>query len=100
MQTDRIKSDPLLPTLYAQFEEYDRRTVDEVRAIAEARGISRAQVALTWVMHRPAVASPTVGATRLSHLDDAVAAVELELDEHENTRLEQHYVPHAIEGFA
>jgi aryl-alcohol dehydrogenase-like predicted oxidoreductase len=100
VQTDRIKSDPLFPTLYAQFEEYDRRTVDEVRAIAEVRGISRAQVALTWVMHRPAVASPIVGATRLSHLDDAVAAVELELAEHENLRLEQHYVPHAVEGFA
>jgi 1-deoxyxylulose-5-phosphate synthase len=99
-QTDRIKSDPLFPTLYGQFEEHDRKIVDEVRDVAEARGVSRAQVALAWVMSRPAVASPIVGATRLTHLDDAVAAVALELDEEELARLEQHYVAHAVEGFA
>ncbi len=65
-----------------------------------AGGVGRAQIALAWVLSRPAVASPIVGATRLTHLDDAIAAVDLPLDEHEIRRLEQHYVPHAVEGFA
>jgi aryl-alcohol dehydrogenase-like predicted oxidoreductase len=62
-QSDRIKSDPLFPTLYGQFEEHDRKVVDEVRAIAEERGVSRAQVALAWLYTHPAIASPIIGAT-------------------------------------
>jgi len=100
LQTDRIKSDPLFPTLYHQFEDSDRKIVDEVAAIADKRGISRAQVALAWVMSRPVVSAPIVGATKLSHLDDAVAAVDIELDGAEIARLEHNYAPHSVEGFA
>ena len=99
-QSDRIKSDPLLPTLYHQFEDSDRKIAEEVAVIAGERGVARAQVALAWVMSRPVVSSPIVGATKLHHLDDAVAAVDLALDDNELTQLEKHYVPHAVEGFA
>ena len=73
-QSDRFESDPLLPSLYGQFEASDRRIAEEVRAIAAERGTSRAQVALAWLLHQPVVSSPVVGATKLHHLDDAVAA--------------------------
>jgi 1-deoxyxylulose-5-phosphate synthase len=97
--SDRIKSDPLFPKLYHQFEESDRKISGEVAAIAAERGVSRAQVALAWVMSRPVVSSPLVGATKLHHLDDAIAAVDLRLEADEIRRLEQHYVPNSVEGF-
>ncbi|MFF2486104.1 aldo/keto reductase [Microbacterium sp. NPDC058062] len=96
----RFESDPLAPTLYHQNEAGDRRIVDAVFAIADERAVSPAQVALAWVMHQPVVASPIVGATKLKHLGDAVAAVDLELSSDELTRLAEHYGPHAMEGMA
>lgn len=97
--TDRIKSDSLGQTLYQQFETEDRKIADAVGAIAEERGATRSQIALAWLLHRPVVSSPLVGATKPHHLDDAVAAVDLELSEAELNRLEKNYVPHAVEGF-
>ncbi|MEV7086240.1 aldo/keto reductase [Streptomyces sp. NPDC093085] len=97
--SDRIKTDPLGKTLYQQAEAEDRKISDRVAEIAGARGATRAQVALAWLLHRPAVASPIVGATRPHHLDDAVAAVELALDADETASLEECYVPHRMEGF-
>ena len=67
--------------------------------VAEARGVPRAQVALAWVMSRPGVAAPIVGATRLEHLTDAVAAVDLRLDDEEVAELEAPYSPHPVAGF-
>jgi len=97
--TDRSATDKFGQTLYHQTEESDKRVVDAVAAVAEARGIPRAQVALAWVAQQDAVTAPIVGATKPAHLDDAAAAVELVLTDDELTQLEQHYVPHAIEGF-
>ncbi|MET7333591.1 aldo/keto reductase [Nonomuraea sp. NPDC005650] len=97
--SDRIKTDPLGKTLYQQAEAEDRKIAEQVGAIAEGRGVSRTQVALAWLLHRPVVTSPIIGATRLRHLDDAVAAVELALSEDELRQLEEHYVPHRVEGF-
>jgi aryl-alcohol dehydrogenase (NADP+) len=71
-----------------------------VASVAEARGVPRAQVALAWLLSKPVVTAPIVGATRLEHLDDAVAAVDLELTPEEVATLEEPYVPHAIAGFA
>ncbi|MPY49691.1 aldo/keto reductase [Streptomyces acidicola] len=96
---ERIKTDPLGKTLYQQAEAEDRKISDQVAALAEARGVTRAQIALAWVMHRPVVTSPIVGATKPHHLDDAVAAVDLTLDAEEMSSLEAHYVPHRMEGF-
>ncbi|WP_010205302.1 aldo/keto reductase [Salinibacterium sp. PAMC 21357] len=97
--SSRIDSDPLFPKLYNQFESEDRKIVESVAEIAAERGVTRAQIALAWVMSRPVVTSPIVGATKLSHLEDAVAAAELTLTDSEISRLEEHYVPHAVEGF-
>jgi 1-deoxyxylulose-5-phosphate synthase len=97
--TDRTETDVFGKTLYHQTEDSDRKIVDAVAAVADARGIPRAQVALAWVAQQDAVTAPIVGATKPGHLEDAAAAVELTLTEAELTELESNYVPHAIEGF-
>ena len=97
--TKRSETDQFGSTLYGQVVEQDRKIVDAVAAIAAERGVPRAQVALAWLLHKPAVTAPIVGATKLEHLADAVAAVDLRLDDDALRRLEEHYVPHAAEGF-
>ena len=98
-KTERTETDVFGQTLYHQTVESDKKIVDAVATVAEARGIPRAQVALAWVAQQEAVTAPIVGATKPNHLDDAAAAVELVLTDDELAQLEQHYVPHAIEGF-
>ena len=97
--TARSESDEFGQRLYRQAEESDRLVAAAVASVALERGVPRAQVALAWVMQQEAVTSPIVGATKLEHLDDAVAAVELELTDAELARLGEHYVPHTTEGF-
>lgn len=75
--------------------EQDRPVVEATELVARERGVPMAQVALAWVLRRPAVASAVIGATRAHHLDDAVAALELELTDDEVRRLEEPYVPQA-----
>jgi aryl-alcohol dehydrogenase-like predicted oxidoreductase len=72
--------------------------VEAVAKVAAGRGIPRAQVALAWVLQKPGVTSPIIGATKLSHLDDAVAAVDVKLTAEEVAALEADYVPHAVAG--
>jgi aryl-alcohol dehydrogenase (NADP+) len=97
--TTRSENDGFGSTLYGRQEEADRAVVDRVGEVAAARGIPRARVALAWLLSRPAVTAPIVGATKQQHLDDAVAAVDLRLDDAELARLEEPYVPHARAGF-
>jgi aryl-alcohol dehydrogenase-like predicted oxidoreductase len=97
--TARSATDEFGKTLYTQTEDADRRIVRSVAEIAEARGVSRAQVALAWVMHQEVVTAPIVGATKPHHLGDAVAAAELRLTPEECERLTEHYSPRAVEGF-
>ncbi|PRY70031.1 aryl-alcohol dehydrogenase-like predicted oxidoreductase [Glaciihabitans tibetensis] len=97
--TGRSETDTFGQTLYLQSEASDRRIVDTVGEIAGERDVSRAQIALAWVMSQQAVTAPIVGATKPEHLSDAVAAVDLVLTGAELERLSQHYVPHALEGF-
>lgn len=97
--TKRSETDQFGRTLYGQVVEQDRKIVDVVAAVAGERGVPRAQVALAWLLHKPAVTAPIVGATKLEHLADAIAAVDLRLGDDELRRLEEHYVPHAPEGF-
>ena len=66
--------------------------------VAEARGVSSAQIALAWLLHKPGVTAPIVGATKQAHLEQALAAEPLELSDDEIARLEEPYVPHAISG--
>ncbi|GAA4569189.1 aldo/keto reductase [Planotetraspora kaengkrachanensis] len=97
--TRRSENDAFGGRLYRQAEESDRRIAETVGAIAGERGVPRAQVALAWLHHQPAVTAPIVGVTKIEHLTDAIASVDLRLDAGELERLEEHYVPHAPEGF-
>ena len=97
--SDRQKSDVFGGTLYNATEDSDRAIVAAVKKVADARGVPRAQVALSWVAHRDGVTAPIVGASKPQHLDDAVAAIDLELTEEETAALEEAYTPRAIAGF-
>jgi aryl-alcohol dehydrogenase-like predicted oxidoreductase len=95
----RSETDEFGKTLYAKSAEADRRVVARVAEVAASRGVSRAQVALAWLLSKPVITAPIVGATKLAHLDDAVAAVSLKLTEAEVAALEEPYVPHGVAGF-
>jgi 1-deoxyxylulose-5-phosphate synthase len=95
----RTETDRFGRALYRQSVDSDRKIVDAVGEVAAARGVARAQVALAWLLHQPAVTAPIVGATKPEHIADAVAAVELRLSEEELRKLGEHYVPHAPEGY-
>ncbi|HEX6037385.1 aldo/keto reductase [Longimicrobium sp.] len=96
--TERTETDAFGRTLYARMEDADRRIVDAVAAVAERRGVPRAQVALAWVLQVPGITSPIIGATKLHHLDDAVAALSLALTPDEVAELEAPYLPHPVAG--
>ena len=97
-ETDRSKNDEFGATLYTAAEEADRQVVEAVAKVAEARGVSRAQIAMAWLLSRTGVTSPIIGATKEHHLPDAVAAVEIELTDDEVSMLEAPYVPHPVSG--
>jgi len=100
-QTARAETDTFSRTLYpAANEAADRRVVDAVAQLAARRGVPRAQVALAWVLQQDGITSPIIGATKLQHLDDAVAALTLELSAEEVAALEAPYLPHAVAGFS
>jgi aryl-alcohol dehydrogenase (NADP+) len=96
--TSRSESDEFGRTLYDTASS-DRVIVERVAEIARDRAVSRAQVALAWVLAQPGVTAPVVGATRPQHLDDAVAALDLRLAPEEIAALEEPYVPHPVVGF-
>jgi aryl-alcohol dehydrogenase-like predicted oxidoreductase len=95
----RTETDEAIVRLFAKTEEADKKVVDRVAEIANARGIPRAQVALAWLLAKPVITAPIVGATKLHHLDDAIASVALKLTPEEITALEEPYVPHAVVSF-
>lgn len=97
--TERSQTDVFGKTLYADTVEADRKVVETVAAIATERGVPPARVALAWVLAKPEVSAPIVGASKSAHLDDALAALELGLSEGEIARLEAPYIPHAVVGF-
>jgi len=94
--TTRAQTDQFADSLYAP--ELDFQVVDRAGEVAATRGVPAAQVALAWLLHKPGVTAPIVGATKLEHLEDALAAERLELSDDEIARLEEPYVPHAISG--
>jgi 1-deoxyxylulose-5-phosphate synthase len=98
-KTERGGTDKVLDALYRATADADRLVVEAVRQVAEQRGVSRAQIALAWVMQKPGVSAPIVGATRLQHLDEAVAALSIRLTAEEIATLEAPYVPHRVAGF-
>jgi aryl-alcohol dehydrogenase (NADP+) len=94
--TNRMELDEFGKTLY---HDSDGKIVERVAEVAAKRGLPKAQVALAWMLQKPYVTAPIVGASKPHHLDDAVAAVEVELSEEEIAALEEAYTPRAVAGF-
>jgi aryl-alcohol dehydrogenase-like predicted oxidoreductase len=94
--TTRANTDAFLDSLYRP--ELDFPVIERVAEVAAERGVSSAQVALAWLWHERGVTAPIVGATKLAHVEDALAAEELSLSEDEIRRLEEPYVPHPVSG--
>ncbi len=98
--TLRSDTDVFGNAMYARTEEADRAVIDRLGEIAEKRGVPRAQVAMAWLLAKPAVTAPIVGATKPRHLQDAVAALSIGLTPEEVKALEEPYVPHPVLGFS
>ena len=96
--TARANTDSFGDSLYRPEIDFD--VVERTAQVAEARGVPSAQIALAWLLHKPGVTAPIVGATKLSHLEDALAGEQLALSDQEIAALEEPYVPHAIAGHA
>jgi aryl-alcohol dehydrogenase-like predicted oxidoreductase len=94
--TNRMEMDEFGKTLY---HDSDRKIVERVAEVAAKRGVLKAQVALAWMLQKPFVTAPIVGASKPHHLDDAVAALEVELTTEEIAALEEPYTPRAVAGF-
>ncbi|WP_037914915.1 aldo/keto reductase [Actinacidiphila yeochonensis] len=97
--TYRLETDQPGATFYTQAEESDRAVVEAVGEVAAERGVSRAQVALAWNLHKPAVSAPIVGVSRVEQLQELVGALDVKLDDEEIARLETPYTPRRPVGF-
>ncbi len=95
-ETPRAQTDGLARGLY--FQDGDFEIANRCRQLAERRGVAPAQVALAWVLHRPGVTAPIIGATKLPQLEQAIAALEIRLDASEMQFLEERYQPHPVLG--
>lgn len=98
--TRRFEADQFGKKLYSQTAEADREVVDRLVQVAAARGVPQAQVALAWLLAKPSVTAPIVGATKPHHLQDATAAICLQLTPEEIASLEEPYTPHPVLGFS
>ena len=96
----RSETDEFGKTLYANTADADRKVVERVAQVAAKLGVPRAQVSLAWLLAKPGITSPIVGATKLGHLEDAVAALSVKLSPQDVASLEEPYVPHAVAGFS
>ncbi len=97
--TRRAETDQFGKTLYRGAEESDRAIVGAVEAVAKARGVPMAQVALAWLLAKPGVTAPIIGASKMAHLEDALAGLTLQLNAGEVATLEAGYQPRAVAGF-
>ena len=95
-ETARAKNDPFANSLY--FRDEDFTVADRVTEMAKERGVSASQVALAWVLNKPYITSPIIGATKMDHLDQSIAALDVKLSDEEVKRLEEPYKPHPILG--
>jgi aryl-alcohol dehydrogenase-like predicted oxidoreductase len=98
--TTRSESDRFGNAMYAKTEEADRKVVDRLGQLSEQRGIPRAQLALAWLLAKPVIAAPIVGATKPHHLPDAAAALSVRLSPEEIASIEEPYIPHPVLGFS
>jgi 1-deoxyxylulose-5-phosphate synthase len=95
-RTTRAETDKFTDSLYGRDEDFD--VADRLTEVASGRGVPPAQLALAWLLHKPGVTAPIVGATKLAHLEDALAAAELDVDDEDVLALEEPYVPHPVLG--
>ncbi len=93
-ETTRAKTDPFADRLY--FRDEDFKVADCVAEVAKERGVTGSQVALAWVLSKPYITAPIIGATKMDHLDQAIAVLDIKLSEEEIKRLEEPYTPHAV----
>ena len=98
--TERAETDAFGKTLYVSTEASDRQIVERVEQVATTHGVPMAQVALAWMLQKEPISSPIIGATKMQHLEDAVAALSLKLTPEEIASLEEPYVPHSVLGFS
>jgi len=94
--TSRSKSDGFAHQMYYQASDF--AIVDRVVELAERRDVKPAQIALAWILHKPGVVTPIIGASKMAHLEQAIAALEIDLTQEEVTYLEELYQPHPILG--
>ena len=97
-KTARVETDAFGKMLYGKTDAPDKAVVEAVAKVAAARKLPRAQIALAWVLCKPVVTAPIVGATRMEHLDDAIAALDVKLTSAEIATLEHSYLPHPVLG--
>ncbi len=97
--TKRLETDQFGKTMYASTEEADRKVIDKVTELAKEKGVAQASLAIAWMLTKPFVDSPIVGATKPNHLSDAVAALDIKLSGDEVKQLEELYLPHPVLGF-
>jgi aryl-alcohol dehydrogenase (NADP+) len=95
-ETLRAKTDEYAHSLY--YDDADFQIVDRVVDLASMRGVKPAQIALAWILHKPGVAAPIIGASKVNQLEDAIGALEIELTDHEIRSLEELYHPHRVLG--
>jgi aryl-alcohol dehydrogenase (NADP+) len=95
-ETTRARTDDFAQNMY--YKESDFEIVDRAAMLAEGRGVSTAQIALAWLLHQPGVTAPIIGASKMKHLEEAVAAVDIRLSEDEIRQLEELYQPHPVLG--
>lgn len=99
-QTERSESDALGKSLFDKTQQQDRQVAEALAQVAAQRGLPRAQVALAWLLQKPGITAPIIGASKPHHLDDAVAALDVRLSEEEVAALEAPYVPHPVVGLS
>jgi aryl-alcohol dehydrogenase-like predicted oxidoreductase len=98
--TERGRKDEFAKKLYGATEESDKLVVERVGQVARKRGVPQAQIALAWALQKPYITSPIIGATKVQHLEDAVAALAVKLSPEEIALMEEPYVPHPVVGFS
>ena len=100
VSTQRAEADQKNPILFFHDDPADKKVVDRVEELARERSVPMAQVALAWLIRKPAITAPIIGASRAGHLEDALGALDLTLSESEVARLEEFYMPHSVTGFS
>ena len=95
-ETSRANNDPFAKGLY--FRDEDFTVADCAAEVAKERGVTASQIALAWVLNKPYVHSPIIGATKMNHLDQAIAALDIKLSDEEIKKLEEPYIPHPVLG--